>query len=188
MENIRQYFEKFVELNDYIWSLFTESLTSESYPKNTVILNQGDVENYVSVVESGVVRFVIPDDENETTFGFAFDGHFFSAYDSFIFQKPCKYQIETITDTKVWRISHKDLNNLFLNTREGNAIGRQMAELFYVGKQKRELNLLTKTAEERYYSLFTLQPQLIKEIPLKYIASYIGITPQALSRIRARVS
>jgi hypothetical protein len=63
-----------------------------------------------------------------------------------------------------------------------------MAEQFFVGKQKRELSLLTKTAEERYYSLFKYQPKLIKEIPLKYIASYIGITPQALSRIRSRIS
>ena len=85
-------------------------------------------------------------------------------------------------------MSHHDLNNLFDNIREGNSIGRKMAEQFFVGKQKRELSLLTKTAEERYYSLFKHQPQLIKEIPLKYIASYIGITPQALSRIRSRIS
>jgi hypothetical protein len=67
-------------------------------------------------------------------------------------------------------------------------VGRQIAEQFFCGKQDREISFLTKSAEERYYSLFKNQPQLIKEIPLKYIASYIGITPQALSRIRARVS
>ena len=91
-------------------------------------------------------------------------------------------------ETKIWRISHRKLNELFDQTSEGNSIGRQIAEQFFIGKQKRELSLLTQSAEERYYSLFTHQPQLIKEIPLKYIASYIGITPQALSRIRARIS
>lgn len=187
-DTIKQYFEKFVELNDYLWSLFNEKLITETYPKNSVILKQGDVENYVSVIASGAVRFVIPNDDIGTTFGFGFKGHFFSAYDSFIFQKPSKYQIETLEETVIWRMSHKDLNDLFQNTREGNTIGRQMAEQFYIGKQNRELSLLTKTAEERYYALFDQQPQLIKEIPLKYIASYIGITPQALSRIRARIS
>ncbi len=192
MENIRAYFEKFIDLNDFVWSLFTEKLIEESYPKNAIILKKGEVENYVSIVETGVVRLYIPGEEgssfNETTFGFAFSGHFFSAYDSFIHRKPCEYQIETITETNIWRVTHEDLSNLYQNTREGNAIGRQMSELFFCGKQNRELSLLTKSAEERYYSLFKHQPQLIKEIPLKYIASYIGITPQALSRIRARVT
>jgi len=188
MKNIRTYFEKFVDINDFIWSLFTEKLTSETHAKGSVILKMGEVENYVSVIEEGAVRFVILGDEVETTFGFAFEGHFFSAYDSFIFQKPAKYQIEALTEVKIWRISHQNLNNLFDNTREGNLVGRQIAEQFFVGKQNRELSLLTKTATERYYNLFKHQPKLIKEIPLKYIASYIGITPQALSRIRAEIS
>jgi len=188
MKTIRNYFEKFVDVNDFVWSLFTDTLVSETIEKGSVILELGEVENYVSVIESGAVRFVIPNHESETTFGFAFQGHFFSAYDSFVYQKPSKYQIEALTEVKIWRVSHKDLNNLFANTREGNLVGRQIAEQFFCGKQDREISFLTKSAEERYYSLFKNQPQLIKEIPLKYIASYIGITPQALSRIRARVS
>ena len=188
MENIRNYFEKFVDLNDYLWSLFTEKIESKEYSKGETILNQGEIENYVYILETGAIRFFIPNKDNDITFGFAFQGHFFSAYDSFIYRSPCAYQIETLTEVKLWRMSHKDLNNLFDNIQEGNSIGRKMAETFFVGKQKRELSLLTKTAEERYYSLFNHQPQLIKEIPLKYIASYIGITPQALSRIRSRIS
>ena len=188
MKNIRTYFEKFVDINDFVWSLFTKKLESKIYPRGSVILEMSKIENYVSVIEEGAVRFVIPDDENETTFGFAFQGHFFSAYDSFVFQKPSQYQIEALTEVKVWQISHQDLNDLFENTREGNLVGRQIAEQFFCGKQNRELSLLTKSATERYYDLFKHQPKLIKEIPLKYIASYIGITPQALSRIRAEIS
>lgn len=188
MNNIRAYFDKFVDINDFIWSLFADKLEIKTFPKGTVILEMGAIENYVSVIEYGAVRYVIPGQEAETTFGFAFEGHFFSAYDSFVFQKPAKYQIETLTEVKLWRIPHKPLNDLFENTREGNLVGRQMAEQFYCGKQNRELSLLTQTATERYYNLFKHQPKLIKEIPLKYIASYIGITPQALSRIRAEIS
>ena len=65
--------------------------------------------------------------------------------------------------------------------------GSRREDLF-LKKFKRELSLLNETAEQRYQNLFTEQSQLIKEIPLKYIASYIGITPQALSRIRKRIS
>ncbi len=188
MENIRKYFEQFVDLNDYLWALFTDKLEYKEYGKGESILKQGEIENYVNILESGAVRLFVPHSDNDITFGFAFQGHFFSAYDSFVYRSPCAYEIETLTEVKLWRLSHHDLNNLFENISEGNSIGRKMAEQFFVGKMKRELSLLTKTAEQRYYSLFKYQPKLIKEIPLKYIASYIGITPQALSRIRSRVS
>lgn len=188
MDDIRKYFEKFIDLEDHIWELFIQRLEPQTISKNDVILPKGQVENYVSIIETGIIRFVIPDEESDTTFGFGFNGHFFSAYDSFIRKTPAEYQIEALVETKIWRISHQNLNDLFDQTSEGNSIGRQIAEQFFIGKQKRELSLLTQSAEERYYSLFTHQPQLIKEIPLKYIASYIGITPQALSRIRARIS
>lgn len=67
-------------------------------------------------------------------------------------------------------------------------IGRVAAEILYMEKSKRELSLLSMTAEQRYLNLFSEQQELIRLIPLKYIASYIGITPQALSRIRRRIT
>ncbi|MGB1004444.1 MAG: Crp/Fnr family transcriptional regulator, partial [Salibacteraceae bacterium] len=134
MKNVRSYFEKFVDLNDYLWSLFTDKVEFVEFKKGETILKQGEVENYVYILESGAVRLFIPNEENETTFGFAFEGHFFSAYDSFIYRSPCAYEIETLTEVKLYRMSHKDLNNLFNNISEGNSIGRKMAEQFFVGK------------------------------------------------------
>lgn len=77
---------------------------------------------------------------------------------------------------------------IYIGTKIGNAIGRKASEELFLKKSQRELSLLSETAEQRYLNLFTEQPELIKEIPLKYIASYIGITQQALSRIRKRIS
>lgn len=73
-------------------------------------------------------------------------------------------------------------------TEFGNTIGRKMAEKMFLIKSKRELSLLSKSAEERYLDLFSDRPKLLRQIPLKYIASYIGITLQALSRIRKRIT
>ena len=67
-------------------------------------------------------------------------------------------------------------------------IGRRASEELFLKKSKRELSLLRDSAEERYLNLFEERPELLREIPLKYIASYIGVTPQALSRIRRRIS
>ena len=84
-------------------------------------------------------------------------------------------------------MEYDDVQEIFNSTAIGNRIGRIATEELFLKKAKRELDLLNKTAEERYLSLFTERPELIKEIPLKFIASYIGITPQALSRIRKRI-
>ncbi|MEM9078487.1 MAG: Crp/Fnr family transcriptional regulator, partial [Bacteroidota bacterium] len=76
----------------------------------------------------------------------------------------------------------------YKKTESGNIIGRRMAEKMFLIKSKREIALLSKTAKERYLDLFQERPKLLKQIPLKYIASYIGVTPQALSRIRKRIT
>ena len=69
----------------------------------------------------------------------------------------------------------------------GMIITKVAAESSFMHKQQQQIDVLTKTAEQRYLNLFTEQPQLMQSIPLKYIASYIGVTPQALSRIRKRI-
>jgi hypothetical protein len=88
----------------------------------------------------------------------------------------------------LWRISHDHLQQVYEETSVGDRIGRFAAEQLYLQKSNREHSLLRDSAEERYLKLFSEQPLLIKHIPMKYLASYIGITPQALSRIRARIS
>jgi CRP-like cAMP-binding protein len=111
-----------------------------------------------------------------------------SAYDFFLTQEPSTYQLETLTDTILWSVSYNDLEIIYDQTEIGNTIGRLASEDLFMKKSKRELSLLIQSAQERYLNLFTEQPELLQFIPLKYIASYIGVTPQALSRIRKRIS
>ena len=188
MEQIRQYFEKTTVLTDKDWQTFSSKLIQQAFPKNHLLLKTGQTEHHLSFIESGIIRFYIPKDENDLTFAFAFDNSFVSAYDSFLTQRPSIYNVETLTKTTLWRLTYSDLQSIYKETAIGNTIGRQASEDLFLKKSKRELSLLNETAEQRYLNLFTEQPRLIKQIPLKYIASYIGITPQALSRIRKRIS
>ena len=167
--------------------LFSSKLIRQVFPKNTVLLKTGNPEYYLSFVEEGIIRFFIPKEENDLTFAFVFSNSFVSGYDSFLTQKQSTYTIQTLTKTVLWRITYEDLQLIYEQTEIGNTIGRKAGEELFLKKSKREISLLNETAEERYLNLFTEQPHLIKNIPLKYIASYIGITPQALSRIRKRI-
>ena len=188
MKQIRAYFNQVAELSDEDWSMFSSKLTEQNHPAKSLLLKAGQTENYLSFVQKGTIRFYIPKEENDVTFGFVFEDAFFSAYDSFLTQAPSAYSVETLTETTLWRLTYADLQEVYQKSKIGNTIGRYAAEKLFLIKSKRELSLLNETPEERYLNLFTERPNLIKQIPLKYIASYIGITPQALSRIRKRIS
>lgn len=190
MEQIRQYFETVIKLKltDKDWQVFSSKITRQEFPKNYILLKTGQTENYLSFVEAGIIRYFIPKMDNDLTLAFVFANSFASAYDSFLTQTPSLYQADTLTKTTLWRLSYNDLQTIYSETEIGNKIGRFASEDLFLKKLRRELSLLNETAEQRYLKLFTEQPQLIKEIPLKYIASYIGITPQALSRIRKRIA
>ena len=188
MHIIREHFEQIVNLDNRDWEIFSSKIIKSEHPKKNILLHVCQTEKYLSFIERGSVRFYIPKLEHELTFGFCFDNQFVSAYDSFLRQIPSNYQIETLSETILWRISYKDLQDVYVHSEIGNTIGRLAAESLFLIKSEREYSLLNLTAEERYLSLFEKRPNLIKEIPLKYFASYIGITPQALSRIRKRIS
>ncbi|WP_339840486.1 Crp/Fnr family transcriptional regulator [uncultured Maribacter sp.] len=188
MNQIKEYLEKIVELSDSDWEIFSSKLIRTEYKKKTTLLKIGKIENHLSFIEKGSIRLYIPKVENDITFGFCFKGQFMSAYDSFLTQSPSTYQTETLTATTLWRLKFIDLQDIYKRTKIGNIIGRVTAENLFLMKSQREQSLLNETAEKRYLNLFTERPQLIKEIPLKYLASYIGVTPQALSRIRKRIS
>lgn len=188
MDKIRQYFECFSTLSDKDWAVFSSKLVRKEFSKKTVILKVGQRENYLSFIEKGIVRFYIPNEFDGLTFGFAFADNFVSAYDFFLTREPSNYQLETITESVLWSLTYEDLQQIYAETAIGNEIGRLAGEALFLKKAKRELSLLTNSAEQRYLNLFTEQPHLLQLIPLRYIASYIGVTPQALSRIRKRIS
>ncbi|MFA6059422.1 MAG: Crp/Fnr family transcriptional regulator [Taibaiella sp.] len=187
MQAIREYFETITPLSDAEWNAFSSKLLQQEFNKKALILTEGKVENHLSFISDGMVRFFLFKGEEEITFDFAFAGEFLSGYSSFITQTPAKFNIQALSSTILWRISYQDLQEIYATTSVGNRIGRHAAKQLFLSKTQREMAFLTQRAEERYLSLFTEQPQLLQLIPGKYLASYIGITPQALSRIRKRI-
>jgi CRP-like cAMP-binding protein len=189
LEQIKKYIDQIATISEEDWDFFRSKLQRRTLPKKTIFLKINQIENHISFIESGVVRLFIPKEnpEKEITFGFSFKDQFVSAYDSFLTQKPSLYQLQTLTETSILSITYKDLQAVYKTTKIGDLIGRLTAERLFLIKSKREQNLLNLSAEERYLKLFKERPELLKIIPLKYISSYIGVTAQALSRIRKRL-
>ena len=189
MQQLKLYLDKITSISSSDWSFFISKLQRRVITKKSVFIKVNQIENHISFIESGIVRLFIPKDnpEKEITFGFSFENQFVSAYDSFLTQSPSNYQLQALTETTVLSISYKDLQSVYKSTQIGNLIGRLTAEDLFLIKSKREQNLLNLNAEQRYLQLFKERPELLKSVPLKYISSYIGVTAQALSRIRKRL-
>ena len=189
MHQIKLYLDKIASISSSDWNFFISKLHRRIITKKSVFIKVNQIENHISFIESGIVRLFIPSDnpEKEITFGFSFKNQFVSAYDSFLTQSPSNYQLQALTETALLSISYKDLQSVYKSTQIGNLIGRLTAEDLFLIKSKREQNLLNLNAEQRYLKLFKERPELLKSVPLKYISSYIGVTAQALSRIRKRL-
>ena len=190
MHQIKLYLDKIASISSSDWNFFISKLHRRIITKKSVFIKVNQIENHISFIESGIVRLFIPRDnpEKEITFGFSFKNQFVSAYDSFLTQSPSNYQLQTLTETALLSISYKDLQSVYKSTQIGNLIGRLTAEDLFLIKSKREQDLLNLNAEQRYLKLFKERPELLKSVPLKYISSYIGVTAQALSRIRKRLA
>lgn len=189
MHQIKLYLEKIASISSSDWEFFISKLRRRIIKKKSVFIKVNQIEKHISFIESGIVRLFIPRDnpDKEITFGFSFKNQFVSAYDSFLTQSPSNYQLQALTETTMLSISYKDLQLVYESTQIGNLIGRLTAEDLFLIKSKREQDLLNLNAEQRYLKLFKERPELLKSIPLKYISSYIGVTAQALSRIRKRL-
>ena len=189
MHQIKLYLDKIASISNSDWNFFISKLHRRIVSKKSVFIKVNQIENHISFIESGIVRLFIPREnpEKEITFGFSFKNQFVSAYDSFLTQLPSNYQLQALTETTMLSISYKDLQSVYKSTQIGNLIGRLTAEDLFLIKSKREQDLLNLTAEQRYLKLFKERPELLESIPLKYISSYIGVTAQALSRIRKRL-
>ena len=189
MEFIKQYLlSKNIPLTEENWKPFLEKNHRKEYKKREVILKKGEVDNYLSFVEDGAARLYFTKENKELTIRFVFKHQYLTAYDSFTQRTPSRCDIEALTDMVVWQIHYDDLQAIYGSQPIGNLIGRLTVEALYVEKLNREFSFLSDTAEERYLKLMKEQPDLFQTIPLKHIASYMGITPQALSRIRRRIS
>jgi len=184
---IRHFVERLAPITDHDWHEFWSRMAPAEFNKNELLLKAGHVEDYLYFLVSGIARLFLAAPTKEYTLRFNFPGMFFNAYSSFFTRTPSSYSIEAITDIRLYRMSFNQLEDLYKAAPNAPTVGRRALEYFYLLKEQREIRLLCFTAEENYRELQKEQPDLIQLIPQKYLASYLGITPQSLSRIRRTI-
>ena len=188
MKSVREYLESHFTVSEEDWRYINLKLQLVEYNKNEVITEQGVIENNIYFIESGLLRLYYEGDNKDVTLNIGFPNTFLSSYSSFLTSSPSEFVLSSLTKSNLVAISKSDLEQIYMGTSCGNALGRLFSEQQFLYHSQRETAFMTLSPTQRYLDLFEHQPKLVKEIPLKYLASYIGITPQALSRIRAKIS
>lgn len=156
-------------------------------PKRHILLKDGEVCNYTYFLLSGLVRvFYIKDDE-EICALFSEENDILNSPHSFYSRKPGYHYIETLQPSVLARINYDDLQQLYDRYPLLSHIGRVITENYFVRSEERLYLIRKQSAEERYSYFIDNYPTLVKKLPIKYIASYLGITSETLSRIRNKI-
>ena len=182
---LKSSFDSFFEAPIEAWEEFAEHCQVVSYLKDEIIKEQNTFERYFYFIIKGSVGVFLWKGSNFVCLDFAFDQQFCSDYMSLLTNQATPLQMVALENCEMLRMT-KDSYNLITQKPVGKILRLVAAELSFVGKQQQQIELLTKNAKQRYEILLQQFPNIQNRIAQNHIASYLGITPQSLSRIRRK--
>lgn len=169
-------------------SYILEHGTLRTVHKKEYLLKQNDVNSCIGFISKGMFRYTRIDNiGNEHIVGYSFEKEFVGEYAANLCNRESLVNIQAITDSDVYIIKYADMIKLWNSSMEYQRLGRIVAEQLFVMTYRRLIDSYCCTPEERYIDLMKRYPNLKELIPLKEIASFIGITPETLSNIRRRL-
>jgi len=186
MELVRTTIERYVPLTDADWEIVRVPWRIRSFPKGAMITAIGQVEDWFSIVQAGAQRMFIPHDGEEVCIGFSYGHSWSGVFDSFVTRTPSRFGLQAVTASELVSIRYEDLQELYRAVPVLERFGRSILEQLVVGRATREIEQLTLDAEGRYKALVERSLQLLQLVPQKNIASYLRMTPETLSRLRAK--
>ncbi|MEO8067736.1 MAG: Crp/Fnr family transcriptional regulator [Flavobacteriales bacterium] len=188
LAQLRAYSDKLVVLPEEDRVRFEGIMHMASFAKGQHLLKIGQVCDHVCFLGSGLVRAYRIHDGEDLTEQFFFDDNYATEYESFLTRTPSTVGLVAMEPTTLLRFNHADLQQLYITCPMAERMGRLIAEHIFTGSARRTRSLLFDTPEQRYLALIKERPKVMARVPQKYIASYLGLKPESLSRIRARLT
>ncbi len=158
------------------------------YRKGEILMHEGEVCSSFYIIKDGLWRGFYMRDGNDTSLWFAYEGETIFSTSGYISNKPSMVSIEAMTDSTLYKISKNELETFFCSSISRANMGRHIFEKEFLAIEEKLINTGSPQAKERYLKLLEKDPELLKHVPLKHIASYLYVTPQSLSRIRADIA
>ena len=187
MENTIKSIQRFYPVSDQSLGEFTAKFDKIDFPAKELFIEGGKTNNYIYFIEKGLCRsYCIIDDEEVTTW-FSREGDITFALLALYRNQPGFEYVEALEATTMYAIKIDDLNKLYTSNIDIANWSRVVHQECVLSLQTRRIERLQKSAKERYEILLNEQPDLFARVKLSYLASYLGMTPQHLSKMRAEI-
>jgi CRP-like cAMP-binding protein len=172
------------EETDFLLSLFTPI----TLKKGEYFLQEGKISTQVAFIEKGLLRYLMTHNGEEINYYFSKENEWTGNYESMLSRKPSAKSILALEPTTLWTITADNLQKIYTAVKEGDRMGRLIIEDVFVKSLQQLTSLYTISPEERYREFFDIFHGMEHRIPQYMIASFIGVKPQSLSRIRNRLA
>lgn len=181
--------ERYVEINQDEKQAIQAISQYKKVAKKELIVEPGIVCSSQTYVIKGTLRsYFIQDNGDEHTIQFAIDDWFISDFNSYIEQTPASLYVEAITDTEILQLNFDEVEKLCTAYPVFEHFFRRVAQKAFAYAQRRVLSKLGKSAEERYLEFNNMYPSIVQSVPQYALASYLGMTPEFLSKIRNKLA
>lgn len=187
-EIVKRAFDPYVNIPMEEWKSFISLGDTVMTKKDETVKFMNTTEKYLYLILKGSGGVMLWNNNKFVCTDLCYEGEFFGDFMSFFLQKPTFLEVLTFESTELFRISKSNFDKLLHYNEHGSKILQLTLEALVVQKQIQQIEMTTKTATERYIELLTKKPDIISRTPQKYIASYLGIQTQSLSRIRKNVT
>ena len=183
-DRVKRFTHAIVDFSEEEWREKELRMQVRKVKKNEYVLSEGEVCRSMSFINSGIFRVFSMVKGKEITTNFFFEGSYLSDYMSFIKQQPSGEYIQALADSEIVTTSYQGIQEIYERYPNWQKFGRLVAEKVFTSMYKRQQDFLFYSPTERYLKLMEKRPKVLLHIPQVYIASYLGITPEYLSRIR----
>ena len=184
---LKKYLTAHIAVDDEMFSIFCSKFKFKTFKRNEILLKAGDICSYMYFVKSGCLRvFMLDAEGKESTRFLVFENKFGTAFPSFTLQEPSLASIQSLETSEVLYISYRDFQQLPDYFPGWEKVYRINLEKDYIDSIKRIESLITVDAKDRYKLLLSNNQSLVKRLPSKIIADYLGISQETLSRLKSK--
>lgn len=187
-EMLKASIDRFITLTDDECCQLAHLFYPLKLDKRETWIREGDMFTDIAFVVKGCFRTYFIKNDIERTSQFFFENSWYTDYESWITRQPTMVSIEALEPTELMLIPFRELERLYEQNPKFERVGRLMAENTLIRIRNRNISLLNDSPEERYLKLIKERPKVIERVPQHLIASYLGIEPETLSRIRKKIT